>query len=223
MKNLPSLTEVRLAIPNTVLKTGHIKCNGSDGKYDGPILLSVTNLILNANTTASFQSLLNMFSFMFPSLDYLEFNAFCGLWKPNIGAFQLELGEYSLKTLAVDITPMATMIKKHLDNEDGGDSDNGDKNDNSFGVIEIVCLENSRRKLCKLSLCGGRRFKAGSITDSDLEGLTRRKDYLLQSITISNLEFLKLKLYNMKEVLLTEETHADFDDVYVHDLTTLAV
>lgn len=171
---MPMLKEMELDIPASYkeskelesIETAHVKM----GK-----------LVLRATENARFQLLLNSYPLMFPNLKHLEIYYFSGHWKRHMGEFQVELGNYTLTSLVLDMTPVETKMKTHLEKDHINTGD--------FFVIEATIISIGERWLHKVP------FHLSSVTriqDDDLKTFTRGKDYLSVRITVNSLDKLKI-------------------------------
>lgn len=166
---MPSLNQVTLDVPQSFKEEQEdedVKCDDNYSK--------VEKLTLRARPDTKFQALLNSSYTMFPNLKHLNLYYFCGQWKKRFSEFQLDLAEYSLESLTVDVTP----IKKYsLGN---------------FFVVEVFFLNDSDRYLFKIP---NDLSTVTRIQYTDLKGLTRGTDYYQVNIVINNLESLRLCKY----------------------------
>lgn len=180
LEGLPSLKEVELDIPEWYKETeeGEKNCR-SDNRVT---LDQVHKATFNAATGGNIQSLLDRCSKLFPNLKTLDMNEYNGEWKPHLGEFQLDLQDYSLESLTLNIGPAMLKTHKFLEKKVG------------FFVVEVEILDSGTRCLCKLPLDPTSAeivTTAALIKDKDLNGLKRGKDYLRIHININNLKQLE--------------------------------
>lgn len=172
LQHLPSLKKLVLDIPQSYKE--------KQRKYGGKPLTQVKDVTIQATTDGRFQTLLQLFSSMFPNVNRLA-HYFSGIWVEGIGEFQLILSQYSLEILTLDMTPVKTTMYDHLKKP---------LIDTDFVVIEVKILGGSKHYLYKVPL-----VNLSSITriqSHDLEGCIHGEDYLRVCISIKHLRYLEL-------------------------------
>lgn len=175
---MPFLTKVFLEVPQKFEDETHVLYRMAEDV----MLPLVEEASFKASSDTKIQTLLDKFCRKFPSLKQLTFFHYCGLWRPTMGEFQLELPQCFLARLNVDVTAarteslLAGIITGNLPIK-------------GFFVLEVEFMRNSKRHLYKVSFLD---LSYTKLEPQDLNGLARGKDYLRVHITVNTLKHLDL-------------------------------
>lgn len=180
IETMTSLKKIELGVPSTFRET--------ELDFYSPYTGHVLDQVEEATFTASFldvtmQSLLYNCHFAFPNLKHLKFKRYNGLWNATAGEFQLDLPDYSLEKLTLDMTPL--LYKRNQSY----------KNKHKFFVVQVDIESSNQQLLFKvtpdLSSCL-------VIHNSDLRGFKRRQNYLCLRLVIGYLKELELCSSNIQ-------------------------
>lgn len=151
----------------------------------------VESLTLRATPLASFQSLLGACYSSFPSLKNLKLHFFCGVWNDDTFKLQINLQEYTLERLVVDMTPLYLKQKQSM---------------KRFSVVNV-----GDQQMYKISLD---LSSFTQISSNDLEDLVDGQDYLSVNIIVNGLQSLELLMeYNINADRY-KETFDDDDYIF---------
>lgn len=111
------------------------------------------------------------------------------------------MSDYSLKSLAIDVTPVVVKMKKFLRKKLIKEED--------FFVLRIGTFDNKSKLLYKVMI---NSLKATRISVQDLEGLKRGKDYLHVHVTVKALTNWLQISRNSNSKNSPDENEEYFDD-----------
>lgn len=180
LTNMPSLKRLVFYIPAFYkeFRTTHYIYNKV---YKGLIHPQVQELTLCATPALNIQSMLNRYSFTFPSLKHLALHHFSGTWHIESGEFRVILARYSLESLEIDMTPVRIKTLEYLTTQS--------PLTRYFFVLELETLINGEKQLYKVSLD---LSSVTRTTDNDLKGFVRGIHYFKVFVSINNVDRIEL-------------------------------
>lgn len=179
IRRIPALNQVVLDIPTLI-----------DRSLDVRDTL-VTSLTLRANDDITEEEFLKPIRF-FRKLKQLQMFYFPGVWQEHLSEFQINLDFCSLEKLTVDLTH----ARYRMEHSSRG----------AFIVVVVDVFDKSERRLYKVPTD---LLNTVAITDANLEGLTRGKDYIVVHVNINTLECLDVFIYRKR---IQHEYFADRDE-----------
>lgn len=180
LAKMPLLREVYLEVPKTFVD----EFSECDRMNEAVTLPFVEKACIKASSDIRIQTLLDGSRSLFPNLKELSFYYYCGLWRPTMGEFQLDLPTHSLERLKVDVTTVrmesliAGIVKGTYDEPLEG-----------FFVLEVELLSSSVRHSYKVLFSD---LSYTKLRSNSLKNLTRGKDYLRMHITAHTLKRIDL-------------------------------
>lgn len=128
------------------------------------------------------QALFDRFFFAFPNLRRLNIYNHSGQWNVNRHEFLLDLRQYNLISLSLDITP----VKKRMARLEEHFARIG-----SFFVLDVSVLADNRYSLLKLSYDFS---ECSEVREYELKNYIPGTDYVYVRIVVNSLERLELKM-----------------------------
>lgn len=143
-----------------------------DRSYDNKTypLVEELRLQIYQNCELECKELLSRFTTMFPNLKHLDLYDL-GIWKKKSKEFHVDLSNYSLQRLTMDLLPVRYKISDEQD----------------FHVVELTLTTSRQKHLYKIKL---KTLSFTRINESDLQGHT---DYVRVKINVDSLQ--KLEVY----------------------------
>lgn len=181
LETMPSLKQVQLEVP-----ANFVEASQKDSQpYTGPVLSQVEEATFRATKGGPMQSLLDGCCFVFPNVRSLNIYSFNGVWVDGIGEYTLDLQEYSLEKLTLDVEPVLLKMDKLSLKKKG------------FFVLEMENQDCYTRHLYKVSY----DLSYAKINhDSELKGFKRCKDYLRVRVLVNRVKQVELRVFRERTV-----------------------
>lgn len=181
-EKLPNLKELIMDVPEvqrvTQLQSQLLCKNGY------PLVKKVT---LHATTNAQLQPLLERYHMTFPNMNHLSLYNYCGVWNDDSNEFEINLAEYTLETLTIDLAPAEVEFKKR--------ATPSFKEEERFFLVKIKSNDDSY--MFKVS------SNLSSITkmnESDLEKFTLGDGGIQVEITVAKLQYLEVCKFQKRQL-----------------------